>query len=132
MFDRDTGAAEPVTDPFNVTDVAISPVDGTGWAIAGAAMLFHRLDDGTVVPVLDIAGVPGRATPTRSTWRAIPDESNPYGLTVLKNGDVLIADAAGNDVIRVTPDGTPSTVARFETEMVKTDHLPPPPPGEDR
>ena len=57
----------------------------------------------------------------------IPDESNPYGLTVMKNGDVLIADAAGNDVIRVTPDGTPSTVARFETEMVKTDHLPPAP-----
>ena len=47
---------------------------------------------------------------------------------MLKNGDVLIADAAGNDVIRVTPDGTPSTVARFETEMVKTDHLPEPPP----
>ena len=35
VFDRDTGTAEPVTEPFNVTDVAISPVDGTGWAIAG-------------------------------------------------------------------------------------------------
>ena len=29
----DKGAAIPVTDPVNLTDVAISPTDGTGWGI---------------------------------------------------------------------------------------------------
>ena len=34
-----------------------------------------------------------------------PEESNAYGLTVLPNGDALVADAAANDIVRVTPDG---------------------------
>ncbi len=31
--------------------------------------------------------------------------SNAYGLTIAPNGDALVADAAGNDIVRVTPDG---------------------------
>ena len=129
-FDWKTGIADPLTDPANITDVAISPVDGTGWALVGTD-LFHRLADGTLVLVLDIAAYQA-GDPDPFDLEGIPDESNPYGLTVLSNGDVLIADAAGNDIIRVTPDGTASTVARFETELVATDHLTgPPPPGEE-
>ena len=54
-----------------------------------------------------------------------PEESNPYGLTVMDNGDALVADAAANDVIRVTPDGVATTVARFDLESIATDHLDP-------
>jgi hypothetical protein len=36
----------------------------------------------------------------------------------------LVADAAGNDVIRVTKKGQASTFARFAPEFVSTDHIP--------
>ena len=32
-----------------------------------------------------------------------PIESKPYGLTITPEGDALVADAAGNDIIKVTP-----------------------------
>jgi hypothetical protein len=120
------GTAVPITDPFSVTDVAVSPKDGTGWAIGGDLHLYHRLADGSIVDVLDIAAY--QATdpdPIDHDDPPNPTESNPYGLTVMKGGDALVADAAGDDVIRVTPDGVATTVARFDLEAVSTDHLPP-------
>ena len=114
-----------LTEPFNLVDMAISPLDGTGWAISSADQtLYHQLADGTVVPVLN---VPQYQTgdPDPVDNEGIPDESNPYGLTVMANGDALVADAAGNDLIRVTPDGDAWTAARFDREVVSTDHLPP-------
>ena len=41
-----------------------------------------------------------------------PGETNPFGLTGLTSNDVLVADAAGNDIVRVSPDGDAVTVAR--------------------
>ena len=61
-----------------------------------------------------------------------PEESNPYGLAALPGGDALLTDAANNDLLRVTPDGETTTVARFDLEEISTDHLPPDfplPPG---
>ena len=60
-----------------------------------------------------------------------PTESNPYGLAALKNGDALVTDAANNDLLRVTPKGKVTTVARFGPEDVSTDQVPPEalPPG---
>lgn len=55
----------------------------------------------------------------------IPDESNPYGLAALPGSrDVLLADAANNDVLRIKPDGTITTIARFQREEISTDHIP--------
>ena len=146
------GTSTPVTDPFNIVDVAISPKDGTGWAISPVPVvdpttgepvldpetgepiteghLFHQLADGTIVDVLNIPGY--QAGDPDPVDRDVPPnaiESNPYGLTVMRNGDALVADAAGNDIIRVTPDGAATTVARFDIEAVATDHLPPDFPG---
>lgn len=64
-----------------------------------------------------------RATRTPPTSKTIPPESNPYGLAVLSNGDALVADAANNDLLRITRSGQISTVARFDTEEISTDHL---------
>ena len=55
----DAGTVFEVTDPFTIVDVAISPKDGTGWAIGtaddhGQVYLFHQLADGTIVTVLNI------------------------------------------------------------------------------
>ena len=122
------GTSTPVTDPFNVVDVAISPKDGTGWAISPVPILdpttgepvldpetgepiteghlFHQLADGTIVDVLNIpAYQAGDPDPVDHDDPPNPIESNPYGLTVMQNGDALVADAAGNDIIRVTPEG---------------------------
>jgi hypothetical protein len=127
------GVPTPITDPFSLTDIAISPIDGTGWAIAGDAHLYHQLGDGTIVDVLDIPGYQaGDPDPVDHDDPPNPTESNPYGLAVDRHGNALVADAAGNDLLRVAPDGTTVTVARFDLEAVATDHLPPDfplPPG---
>ncbi len=128
----DKGDAIPVTEPFSLTDVAISPTDGTGWALgpgeggddpeAPHIWLYHQLADGSIDPVLDITAY--QATDHDPfDQEGIPDESNPYGLTLDRHGNAYVADAAGNDVIRVTPGGDPTTIARFDTETISTDHL---------
>jgi hypothetical protein len=124
LFGPDKGTAEPVSDPFNLMDIAISPLDGTGWGIGSDLVLYHQLADGTVVPVRDIAAYQA-GDPDPADQEDNPTESNPYGLTVMKNGDALVADAAGNDLIRVTPGGDAFTVARFDIETISTDHLGP-------
>lgn len=60
----------------------------------------------------------------------IPDESNPFGITVHPDGSALLADAAGNDLLKVGVDGDFTTMARFPVEVVATDHLEMP-PGEE-
>ncbi|MEP7114314.1 MAG: ScyD/ScyE family protein, partial [Ilumatobacteraceae bacterium] len=124
------GAVTPVTAPASLMDVAISPLDGTGWAIVAAvedppspALLVHQLADGTVVTVLDIFAYQG-GDPDPVDQDDFDTESNPYGLTIDKNGDALFTDAANNDLVRVTPDGIATTVARFDLEAISTDHLP--------
>jgi hypothetical protein len=48
-----------------------------------------------------------------------PEDSNPYGLAALHDGSVLVADAAGNDLLRVWPGGRTKTVARVMPRTVK-------------
>ncbi len=66
-----------------------------------------------------------------------PGESDPYGVTALKHG-VLVADAANNDLLRVSGHGKVHTVARLKPRVVITpsglptdpeDPAPPPPAG---
>jgi hypothetical protein len=52
----------------------------------------------------------------------LPEDSNPFGLAALRDGSLLIADAAGNDLIRWWPNGHAVTVARLKPRMV----VPPP------
>jgi len=47
-----------------------------------------------------------------------PAETNPFGIAALSNNKVLVADAAGNDVIRVDKHGNAKTVARWSRQMV--------------
>jgi len=48
-----------------------------------------------------------------------PGESNPFGVVALKNGGVLVSDAANNDLLRVRYDGTIQTIARLKPRLVK-------------
>jgi hypothetical protein len=120
------GQTIPLTnDQAAVIDIAASP-DGTGWAITLDGHVVHQLLDGSIVDVADIPGY--QATdpdPVDQDQPPNPTESNPYGLTVAPNGDALVADAAGDDVLRVTPAGVVTTVARFDVELVSTAQVPP-------
>lgn len=50
----------------------------------------------------------------------LPADSNPFGLAVLRNGSILVADAAGNDVLNVSKDGRRiTTVARLKPRTVE-------------
>ncbi len=62
----------------------------------------------------------------------LPTESNPFGLAILRGGGVLVADSAGNDVLRLDQKRGIRTVARFLTEEVPWPAglpFPGPPPG---
>jgi hypothetical protein len=124
LHGRDRGSTIEVIEPINLIDVAVSPLDDTGWGIGGDGELYHQLADGTIVAVLDIVAYQ-EGDPDPVDQDDFPEESNPYGLGVLPNGDALVADAAGNDLIRVSPDGDATTMARFDLATVGTDHLPP-------
>jgi hypothetical protein len=62
-----------------------------------------------------------------------PEESNPFGLAILKGGGVLVTDAANNDLLRITKKRNVETVARFLREDVPWPDVvlpfPGPPPG---
>lgn len=48
-----------------------------------------------------------------------PAESNPFGVAALDDGSVLVADAAGNDLLHVSRKGHIETVARLKPRVVK-------------
>ncbi len=54
-----------------------------------------------------------------------PTDSNPFGVQPLRDGTVLVSDAAGNDLLRVHRNGHIETVARLKTRNVEVpDGLP--------
>jgi hypothetical protein len=62
---------------------------------------------------------------------SFPQDSNPFGLVALKDGTVLVSDAAGNDLLRVWPGGRIRTVARLKPRLVQVPAgLPDVPPAE--
>jgi hypothetical protein len=59
-----------------------------------------------------------------------PSESNPFGIALLRHG-ILVTDAAGNDLLKISKDGSIETVARFPTRTLSFPEGIPegPPPG---
>ena len=117
-----------LSDPIGLIDVAVAH-DGSLWGLGSDAqdgsprMLYRKgAFDHSFVPVADITAYQ-QGDPDPSDLEDDPTESNPYGLAVLSNGDALVADAANNDLLRITRSGQISTVARFDTEEISTDHL---------
>lgn len=118
------GATSELTEPTNVIDVAVGR--RAGWALGGDFTLYRFDRSGTLTPVADIAGYQETdPDPFNAEGGGEATESNPYGLAALPSGDALVVDAAGNDLLRVTPGGDITTVARFDVELVSTDHFPP-------
>ena len=116
------GTFTSITDPVNIVDLAMTP-DGAGWAIGGDLVLYRQAPNGTISPILDIKAYQAADLDPYNNPIEDPAETNPFGLAALKSNDVLLADAAGNDIIRVKPDGTAWTVARWKRQLVKTDKV---------
>ena len=75
-----------------------------------------RLEDPRVVA--DIAAY--QATdPDPYDQENFPEDSNPFGVQPLRDGTVLVSDAAGNDLLRVFRNGHIKTVARLKTRTVE-------------
>ncbi|WP_067434769.1 ScyD/ScyE family protein [Nocardioides jensenii] len=83
----------------------------------GAATLY-KLRHGELAPFADIKAHQ-IADPDPDDQEGVPTDTNPYGVLALKDGTVLVADAGGNDLLRVWPDGTVKTVARFKPRVVE-------------
>jgi hypothetical protein len=116
------GTARPITDPVNLVDIARTP-DGAGWGIGGDGWLYRQAPDGSIAAILDIHAYQAADPDPYNNPLEDPAESNPFGLAALRTNEVLIADAAGNDIIRVNKNGKAVTVARFTREAIKTSHL---------
>lgn len=117
------GRSTPLTDPMGVVDVALA-ADGSLWILqSDTGLLFRKTAFGGTRQVADIPAYQATDLDDETT-DGMPEESNAYGLAALPNGDALVADAAGNDVLRVDRRGRIRTVARFAPQMVATDHIP--------
>jgi hypothetical protein len=112
------GTAIPTTDPIGLVDIT-GTADGAGWGIGTDGVLYRVAPEGgapeAVFDILAYQAVD--IDPTDKDEPPNPGESNPNGLAPLGD-DVLIADAAGNDLLRVTPEGDAVTVARWPVEII--------------
>lgn len=116
-------ALRALSEPIALTDVAVGPGLSL-WGLGADQHLYHRTAwSRSFVDVADIAAYQV-TDPDPYNTEGDPAESNPFGLAALPNGDALVADAAGNDLLRITPRGRITTVARFAPEMVSTDLVP--------
>lgn len=91
---------------------------------SGAATLYRWNPARGLRAVADIAAY--QATdPDPDDLEGHPEETNPFGVAALPDGSALVADAAGNDLLRVYPDGSIVTVARLLPRIVEVpDGLP--------
>lgn len=70
-----------------------------------------------------------KTDPDPNDLEDLPEDSNPFGVVALRNGNVLVADAAGNDLLRVNPRGHVSTVAVLKPRVVEAPEGAGPPAG---
>lgn len=116
---------------------AVSTVRGTTWILttggepgSGAGTLYRwTATSQSATPLADIIAYQV-TDPDPYQLDGDPFDSNPYGVQGLADGSALVADAAGNDLLRVYPDGDIVTVARIKPRTVESPpFLPDPPPG---
>lgn len=84
-------------------------------------------ESGEITPLADIAAYQ-LTDPDPDDQEGMPTTSNPYGVASLDDGSVLVADAEGNDLLRVYANGDIETVARIKPRVVLVPEGFPPPP----
>jgi hypothetical protein len=83
------------------------------------ANTLYQVTNGTVRALADIAAYQRTdPDPYDLADPPFPEESNPFGVAALQDGSALVSDAAGNDLLRVYPNGRIVTVARLKPRVV--------------
>ncbi|MET9311608.1 ScyD/ScyE family protein [Kribbella sp. NPDC003505] len=112
------GFAPAIDTNFRGTTYALTGGGGPGESLPPGAATLYRLRPGkSPVPVADIGKYQAK-DPDPYDLEQVPTDSNPFGVAALKDGTVLVADAGGNDLLRVWPNGTIKTVARLKPRVV--------------
>ena len=94
-----------------------------GAPAAKLGRLFQMNQNGQMKEVADLAGFEASADPDHNGA-----DSNPNGVVASREGAAYVADAGGNDLLRVDANGTVSVVAVFPNRTVpKPPFLPTPP-----
>ncbi len=127
-FDPEAGP-QPVEVAYQSFRHVWVTLAGDPAAGGGRVVRLNRKGNETVS--VDIAGYQ-QTDPDPDDQDDFPEESNPFGLAILPGGGILVADSAGNDVLKINQKRKITTVARFLREDVPwPDGLPfpGPPPG---
>ncbi len=122
-----TGAAAP---PEEAAMDRLGGEEPASVPAAGATLYKWRHGYARPRPVADI-GAYQQTDPDPTDLEDLPEDSNPFGLAALPGGRLLVADAAGNDLLRVKRNGDIETVARLLPRTVEVPAgLPDVPPEE--
>lgn len=119
IVDADTGSL--VAGLPNVTDIA--PIAGTGdlWAIVSGDVgdqLLYRVHNGVPREVADLYAYEAKHNPHPAAV-----DSNPFDVVDLGGGEALVADAGGNDLLKVDKHGKVKLVAVLPDQVVSTANI---------
>jgi hypothetical protein len=131
--------SDPVVQPF-AENVPVSDVVGYGFNTAFATVGAGPEQGGS--PFAGLARVPRggsfdlfadileyqKGDPDPFDQEDAPDETNPFGVAQVRGG-FLVADSAGNDLLKIERDGDIETVARFPTRTLASPGGPDLPPA---
>lgn len=118
IVNGDTGAL--LVPLPGVTDIA-SRGHGKLWAITSGGpegTFLYSILGGVATKVADLWAFEAANNPHPATV-----ESNPFDVVDLGGGRALVADAAGNDLLRLDKHGNIELVAVFPDELVSTDNI---------
>lgn len=118
----DPGTLEPVSPVWGANGLAYSRRQNSTWVLGNDGKLYRQMRFGEDPRLVADLAAFAAAHPDPDNGPDGPaDESNAFGLAVLSNGNALVADSAANSVLRVTPSGRITLVARLPRELVATD-----------
>jgi len=115
LFSVPAGFLAPAVDARRQRVFALTTAGEPG---TGAGTLYRWGPHRGARPIADISGYQQR-DPDPYDLEDFPEDSNPYGVAALPRGGALVADAAGNDLLRVSPRGKIRTVARVKPMVVE-------------
>jgi hypothetical protein len=123
----------PIALP-GVTDMSVSPSGSTMWAVTGAGgpppegpqndtgQGLHVISHGKVRKVVNLFEFEAAFNPHTAAPPNLPD-SNPYDVHALGPHAALVADAGGNDLLRIDREGNVKVLAVLPDEVVPTANI---------